>query len=148
MLNNRKEVAEQLYQEMRGRGLCPDSYARSALISMYGATSEVSRKRVQVLPWCRSGGSACFLDLWPAYLKFQAPMHRQRLPVHTLHVPRPTACVWSLHVRVQILESCICVWYSRMLRGALQACTCIIGDLWGPCSCKGLQLSSSASDCA
>ena len=45
VLNNRKEKAEQVYQEMRSRGLCPDSYARSALISMYGATSEVSRKR-------------------------------------------------------------------------------------------------------
>ena len=58
MLNNRKEVAEQLYQEMRGRGLYPDSYARSALISMYGATSEVSRKRAVTCKYCLGAGAA------------------------------------------------------------------------------------------
>ena len=61
VLNNRKEMAEQVYQEMRSRGLSPDSYARSALISMYGATSEVSCKRAVT---CKSGSLACFLDLW------------------------------------------------------------------------------------
>eukprot|EP00891_Asterochloris_glomerata_P001000 jgi/Astpho2/1000/Aster-00825 len=55
VLNNRKEKAEQVYQEMRSRGLCPDSYARSALISMYGATSEFWKAVQQVVDMVQSG---------------------------------------------------------------------------------------------
>ena len=111
MLNSRKEMAEHVYQEMRSRGLCPDSYARSALISMYGATSEVSHKQTATCKLCIGAGataqhvsSICGLpgeDSWsPCIISASFPIHSMSLN---------QLLVTGLHVPVRILEACICV---------------------------------------